>query len=317
MKNPMMMLRSGVLCSLLLAVTGCGVDLNDAPVGDEALSIDEAALRTGEVRGSFARGGSLITFSSKLTGSDRAILQVRVNGKTLVSNIDVTARTSNWNGYNGAFDTQDKEALVALAGQMELRYGNQETLAPHEQILFRRIVYWAEAPAGMTLPSSDTAAPVERNSDGKEAPGTVIVEEQADGTVVQRGVVDATGTGVQPAGSNSFDAPEVNQACQVSDNDGITYISSSNVKRYVSHDASSHCFQTEYVLTGCSSSCLGRCGPGCGVLGGWGVWSQDCADHDRSCRLHGGCTNPLDGSSGDEFREADDDYLWGTPKNKC
>jgi len=315
--NSMKMLRSGVLCSLMLTLSACGVDLNDAPAGEEVLSVDEAALRGGEIKGSFARGGSLITFSSKLVGSDRAILQVRVNNKPLVSNIDFTAKTSNWNGYNAAFDTQDKEALVALAGQLEGRYGNLEKLAPHEQLLLRRVMYWADAPAGLTLPSVDTASPVERDSDGKETPGTVIVEEQADGTIVQRGVVDASGTGVEPSSSNSVDAIEVDQTCSRGDNDGITYISSSNVKRYVSHDASSHCFTTEYIYTGCSSGCLGRCGSGCGVLGGWGVWSQDCADHDRSCRVHGGCTNPFDSSSGDEFREADDDYVWGIPKNKC
>jgi hypothetical protein len=33
-------------------------------------------------------------------------------------------------------------------------------------------------------------------------------------------------------------------------------------------------------------------------------------DHDQCGREHGGSTDPNDGSCGDEYWEADDDFLW-------
>ncbi len=33
---------------------------------------------------------------------------------------------------------------------------------------------------------------------------------------------------------------------------------------------------------------------------------MDCAEHDRCCRVHGGCLNPFDTECGDEFQEAAD-----------
>lgn len=80
------------------------------------------------------------------------------------------------------------------------------------------------------------------------------------------------------------------------------------------HDADDHDFCLEIIPAGCdiATECLGRCGAGCGSTGS-GIYSLDCAEHDRCCRAHGGCFNPLDSECGDEYREAASDFLFGSP----
>lgn len=55
---------------------------------------------------------------------------------------------------------------------------------------------------------------------------------------------------------------------------------------------------------------MGECGPGCNGLN---IYTYDCGDHDRCGRVHGGSTNPWDSECGDEYFEADDDFIWGWP----
>lgn len=44
--------------------------------------------------------------------------------------------------------------------------------------------------------------------------------------------------------------------------------------------------------------------------------TQDCGDHDQCGRIHGGSANPWDAECGDEYFEADDDFLLA-PVNRC
>lgn len=114
--------------------------------------------------------------------------------------------------------------------------------------------------------------------------------------------------------------------CQVDDDDGIALLPNPCQLTWhdsIWHDADDifggciHCFCRETVQVGCdmSTDCLGRCGPGCGMISGTGagVYSVDCAEHDRCCRLHGDCLNPYDPECGDEWHDAVDDTLFGTP----
>ena len=55
---------------------------------------------------------------------------------------------------------------------------------------------------------------------------------------------------------------------------------------------------------------MGECGSGCDGLN---IFTYDCGDHDRCGRVHGGSANPWDAECGDEYWEADDDFLWGYP----
>lgn len=101
-----------------------------------------------------------------------------------------------------------------------------------------------------------------------------------------------------------------------SDNDGVTPLP--NPCSVVSdspvwHDAKRHGFCLESLPAGCdgSADCLGRCGASCGS-GGKGRYYLDCAEHDRCCRVHDGCSNPFHSGCGDEFWEAADDFFFGS-----
>lgn len=119
----------------------------------------------------------------------------------------------------------------------------------------------------------------------------------------------------QPAPGEHLTGCDPND-CQRSGNDNITHLEdpcrlASNDSIW--HDGKDHCYGRETQNVGCNQAdeCPGRCGPGCGRTGG-GVYALDCAEHDRCCRVHGGCVNPLDQSCGDEWREAADDFIFGS-----
>jgi hypothetical protein len=62
-----------------------------------------------------------------------------------------------------------------------------------------------------------------------------------------------------------------------------------------------------------SSGSLGECGSG---ITGIGTYTYDCGDHDRCGRVHGGSWLPWDGNCGDEYWDADDDFLLA-PIGRC
>lgn len=109
---------------------------------------------------------------------------------------------------------------------------------------------------------------------------------------------------------------------QRDDEDGIALLENActlTLNDSIWHDAvGTHDFCRETLEVGCdiATDCLGRCSAGCGASGGAGVYSVDCAEHDRCCRVHGGCLNPFDIQCGDEFDEATDDTLFGTPNSQ-
>jgi hypothetical protein len=49
------------------------------------------------------------------------------------------------------------------------------------------------------------------------------------------------------------------------------------------------------------------------TVNGLNIYTYDCGDHDRCGRVHGGSLNPWDAECGDDYWEADDDFLWGWP----
>jgi len=99
-------------------------------------------------------------------------------------------------------------------------------------------------------------------------------------------------------------------ACQVADDNGIRYFNCNRSPQVECHDAG-HCFTCASRAAGRNSNdCAGECGPGCNGLN---IYTWDCLDHDYCCRIHGGCWNPWDGECGDEWWDADDDFIWGWP----
>lgn len=163
----------------------------------------------------------------------------------------------------------------------------------HQGFLTAFIVMLGEAPAGLVLPDGiKTNRPQVQY---EEAPLAFVSNTQSSSCRVELAA--------------SVDG-EVNAAsgCQQDDDDGIILWSCWGALRWLPHDAQSHCFYNYQVWSGPgSSNCIGACGAGCIMSASY---TQDCGDHDYCCLKHGGCFNPWDASCGDEYWDADDDFLW-------
>lgn len=93
-------------------------------------------------------------------------------------------------------------------------------------------------------------------------------------------------------------------------NDGTTCLPGIGGYAYSYHDATTHgCSASWDAYGNYASNCQGRCGAGCN----W--WfdddmMQDCLDHDRCVDYHpSGGTGPGSADCGDEFWDADGDYV--------
>jgi hypothetical protein len=167
----------------------------------------------------------------------------------------------------------------------------EPSFAPHVEHLLRRVSFWSMAPIGLTLGDRVVRAHDERVVGDRVPPDGAVVLEPGDEETHDVGLP----------------GPEVDR--QGGDEDGVWYIGCNRSSTAV-HDSGGHCKVWESVYGGpASSSCHGKCGPGCTWGLSWG-YTYDCHDHDRCGRSHGGSANPWDSECGDEYWEADDDYAW-------
>lgn len=208
------------------------------------------------------------------------------------------------------------------AGTLTVRTGAPVKIAPGDREVLRTF----QNELGRSLPMQVDAKRAPKSLDllwrlsemyseipvGYELPREWVIERKASAPIFPA----ASGTG-KPAPFEAT-APVTTTACNersggsftnlrgivdVCDDDRTFYRSSS-------HDyCPAHGYTSSTVAYGCgANSCPGRCGAGCGVGDGVGAWYQDCLDHDVCNRTHdsqfGGC--------GDEWKEAADDYAFGT-----
>jgi hypothetical protein len=250
-----------------------------------------------KIEGSFGWAGSRVTFISRKSGQ-QVVTKVKVNNVPLNATRNLKTEQVTHTGHNKMLVIEDKEALVALSGALDIAVGALGSKLPlQEELLVQTVGLYAEAPVGLTLSDQEESKPKITNvSLVARKPGGPVVDSCTAARVTNNAFFIAT-------------------ACQnVADNDGIMYFNNCKLFNFTNyHDACpSHSFVGRAEPTGpCSTDCLGRCGSGCSRSGTFGVYSVDCADHDSCCREHGGCFNPSDQDCGDEFREAADDYYWG------
>lgn len=293
--------RTLVTLMVALLSAACGTTANIAggpqPPGSGELRITTRTDR--EISGTLGRAGAPISFTSRLDTSSKAVLQVIVDGHTLTATLDQNSQTGSWEGGDRAFSASDREGLEALDYALT-RYLNpfERDLPLHEHLLHRMAMFWSEAPVGLPLARQTVRKTPESRGSQAPPPGVSIVQDCRNAP---------------------RDLPQ-GQACQQSGQDGITYLPC-NANVYLSHDAAAHCFVAQLVFVGPSAqACLGRCGSGCGPFQGRGLYTKDCGDHDQCCREHGGglvCINPLDGSCGDEWSEAFEDFLFAQYASNC
>lgn len=282
------------------------------------ISVDDDDLLTG----SFGRSaGPAVTFRA-VRESTRAQIELTVDDIDITLMRDVSSGQATWSGSDTVMTEAAQTSLLALSTGLAQEWAAQATAGPLalpmlRDVLVRLVALVAEAPIGLVLADQVVDRPAETEPalplpvvspsaylrDRPTSTGTeatldechLDVDMEAQALVVYAGRVAAPG------------------ACQQDDEDGIAYMSCATTSRTLWHDADSHCFQSERIWSGPDSDdCLGRCGPGCGLWGG-GVYSYDCGEHDRCGRVHGGSVNPWDSECGDEYWEADDDFLWGWP----
>lgn len=254
--------------------------------------------------GTFARSATVIEFAATASSAVTTEVTLSVGGRTFTASKDHAKGFAQWSGGGASLQPDDKLALDAFANALESEWVEpaSATKAPiplHRDLTIRLALLLAEAPPGTMIGTQDVPRPTERFGDRKLPASAVAV-----GSCLE----EATFATVK----NSAERKAVVAACQESNEDGIWY-TGCNVNEWVLHDAGDHCMMSEVVYVGPASyDCMGKCGGGCFIITGY---TYDCADHDRCGRVHGGSTDPWDSECGDEYWEADDDFLWST--NQC
>lgn len=283
------------------AVPNAVVAAEVQPWGTDQLRI--TASGANQDSGTFARSATEIEFAATATSALRADVTLTVGGKKFVAKKDLSKGVAQWSGGGAALQPDDHDAIVAFAEDLSSTWvseDNSKAAIPlHRDSILRFALLLAEAPVGVKIGTQDVPRPVERYGKRKLPEGTPAVESCIEASTAN-------------ASLDSAERGAALAACQESNEDGILY-TGCNENAWVVHDADSHCFLGETIYVGPASyDCMGKCGGGCFIITGY---TYDCADHDRCGRAHGGSTDPWDSECGDEYWEADDDFLWST--NQC
>ena len=252
-----------------------------------------------------------LVFRSAMKGSGEIIISL--NGKFDGRNTKLEARVAanrqevTWTGNGGVVTEGAREAIEQLAMELEERMLSSN-VQPQEEWAFRLATFWSEVPRYVELNERRVIREKEQEQTLKPA----TEQSQNTATILLAANVLST------IGRQSC------EGCNAPGGDGITYLrgSGKNVACPIGsygtrHDAclngSGHCYDSFVISGGCDRTrgCPGRCGAGCG-LGGFGAYTKDCLEHDH-CVGHDNaapcCAN--DRRCGDEFFEAEGDYLFG------
>ncbi|WP_339565998.1 hypothetical protein [Pseudokineococcus sp. 1T1Z-3] len=233
-----------------------------------------------------------------------------VNGKKFSVTRDDAAKTITRNGYGNALDGADVLALEALAENFNQQYvANSRTTRAgkdHVDLLVRYVALLSSAPVGTRIDSKTMPEP---NM-------TLVSPATIESELAAVAACDNAKELAAGAAKDGEAAATTAAACQRTDEDGILYMSCTRAKRSLYYDAVSpkRCWSRDVVTSGPGSSgSLGECGP---ADNGIDTYTYDCGEHDRCGRVYGGSLNPWDRNCGDEFFEAEDDFLFA-PINRC
>lgn len=278
------------------------------------------------IKGSFGYAGSLITFNSKHENPSRVAARLEINGVPIEVSRNPAASTVTLDGKNKTLFYDDIRALAALSKKMERKFtpifATGGTLPPQEDVLYRAVGYYAEAPLGYTLSKQVVKNRTADKYQGRPTPlqarvdfvnvaysykAAKILEDQSIPSLTECRKAKLTG---------NF---STYVACQQNGQDGRRQLQCKLRTYRLWHDSRYHCYRSWRRYTGpCTRQCIGRCGPGCYPLSnsypnirGFGKYYRDCAEHDRCVRHDNTGIGPFNYSCGDEFREAADDHNLG------
>lgn len=303
-------------CTIALALsTGAGTGAGAVPaqpsIPRSALVSDDLTVTeetTTSLEGDYSSGSYVIPFTATSSSgeafaalaSGKVLAQFTVaGGKRFDLTQDAAAGTATWGGGGSKLTAADRDAIAGFALALE-SYFDGQVVSEHEARLVKFANLISEAPLEIPLEPVDVPMTVESLGDERTA---------APGPEEDCRSVDGAGGVSAMASCNQAEGEE-----------GIRYMSCSTIQRQLEHDwcptnadiGPYHGYNSYSTRSGpLSTSCLGRCGGGCGSQNGLGAYTFDCGDHDSCNRTHGSQL----GGCRDEFYDADDDYLWGD--NRC
>lgn len=258
-------------------------------------------------------GWLYFTSTTKATGEVAVSTTVSIDG--LITRLEAVVAADRqsvvWTGNGGSLTKASRDAIRRLLVELEPMLQNR-VLLPHQDWAFRLTNLWSEVPLYLPLAKPRT---IRASLDNRSVAGRGEPTFQPQELAVIQELEEWNATTATCA-----------SGCNVSGGDGKTYLRGSctdcacALGTYsTKHDACvvatgiGHCYNSFSVQGGCSrtKNCVGRCGPGCGVTGG-GPYTKDCLEHDH-CVGHDSaaacCAD--DPKCGDEFFEAEDDFLFG------
>ncbi len=109
-----------------------------------------------ELVGILEEGSADAAFESRMETPRRVSLQVRVKDLVLDSSAELEddgrKRAVVIDGHGMALSAEDKETLILLSRELQRRLRpDRRDLPPHEDLLLRMVLYWAEAPVGFPI----------------------------------------------------------------------------------------------------------------------------------------------------------------------
>ncbi len=301
MSQRSVMRRRKVIVSVVVlggALAGEGVAQDHGATVAPVLQI--TAQRDDEITGVLSRATLRVSFSSRMEDRSHAVLHVNLGDVMLDAEADFGQDTRTLGGDGHELTLDEHLALVELNAALERHLDPyRRELSPHADLLHRVVSYWAEAPVGyqftrrvIARAASDVPPP---QPDSARATCTYGCES-IPSCFLDDSCCESCGW---PCGCSGNSTAHLQHGC-------------SCASYWLSYDyLGEYCYCSEVFVAGCDldSACLGRCGIGCGDADGAGVYSYDCAEHDRCGRGHGDCYSSSDVGCLDEFDEAADDYL--------
>lgn len=302
---------SGVVVALALAMPSGAVA---APGGNGSVQLKVSVDTGTQLRASFETSATTAAIEAHKAGPTRDVVAVTVGATTFTADRDLATGKASWGADGAGVTARDRVVMSQLLsatdtwrqGGVDRSTGATKQAGGLKDLTTRLLMLAAEAPEGVAIGTQVVDRPSERRLEKTLADVQVVADASATKADSCAADVVATTT------ADSAERVAALAACQQANEDGILYFGScATTTRWLMHDAGSHCMVGESINAGPrSSECMGECGPGCAGLN---IYTYDCGDHDRCGRVHGGSTNPWDSECGDEYFEADDDFIWGWP----
>lgn len=337
-------LVSGMTLLALMVVFAVSLSAEDSAAQDEATPqssrksngpLKTTLDKSNKIRGFLDRPGKLpVKFQGEV--QEPSENELRVNARLAVTKVEAGNLTINAKrnlrtemvsqGAGGKRITvKQKQALTALCTEFEKSLGPVGAkLPPEKDLLVRSTCFFAEAPAGIRLKTETvpkTSVSQERSGSEETLPneelGVEFVNVSYSSADHGDGHTVLNEEACAEAETGNFAALAY---CRKRDNDGIRYLSCSLRTHRLAHDTKyGHCFRNYTRWTGpCTRRCIGRCGGGCGGQQPTypyrtGVYSRDCAEHDRCYYHHPNSPGfaKWDRDCGDEWNDAQDDFAYG------